>query len=353
MQLFGLVNTLLHNDRECSRRDLQIVRYAVIPLSPNSGLIEWVPDCDTLHILVREYRENRKILLNIENRLMLAMAPDFENLPVIAKVEVFQHALTSTTGQDLNKAWNAVLNRSSCRLSSPSSFSVSLILFLLASSFASFPSHHPPPLPSLPAPVTRRAGALAQEQQCGRLAAEEDQLHALTCPYVHGWLHPGAGRPPPLQPHAPQVHGKDRPHRLRRLLRGETCAGFLAFSLFTLFRSGRDAEGEVPGESSVQADPHASECDGGDNVRLCTTAVAKIPSSPSPPLVSSILTLSPFLISLVALLLSLCLVPSCSPPSSPLPPSLPSRSNSAGLRHRRNVSIHLRERDESAAGKQR
>jgi FKBP12-rapamycin complex-associated protein len=48
MQLFGLVNSCLANDRECTRRDLQIVRYAVMPLSPSSGLIEWVPYCDTV-----------------------------------------------------------------------------------------------------------------------------------------------------------------------------------------------------------------------------------------------------------------------------------------------------------------
>jgi FKBP12-rapamycin complex-associated protein len=103
MQLFGLVNTLLRNDQESSRRDLQIVRYSVIPLEPNSGLIEWVPDCDTLHALVKEYRETRKILLNIEHRLMLAMTPDYDQLPLMGKVEVFQHALANTTGQDLNK----------------------------------------------------------------------------------------------------------------------------------------------------------------------------------------------------------------------------------------------------------
>ena len=80
-----------------------MLRYAVMPLSPNSGLIEWVPDCDTLHALVRDYRDSRKILLNIEQRLMLAMAPDYDNLQLMGKVEVFQHALANTTGQDLNK----------------------------------------------------------------------------------------------------------------------------------------------------------------------------------------------------------------------------------------------------------
>lgn len=56
MQLFGLVNTMLAHDRVTAERDLSIARYAVIPLSPNSGLIGWVPNCDTLHALIREYR---------------------------------------------------------------------------------------------------------------------------------------------------------------------------------------------------------------------------------------------------------------------------------------------------------
>eukprot|EP00742_Colponemidia_sp_Colp-10_P007030 GILJ01007544.1.p1 GENE.GILJ01007544.1~~GILJ01007544.1.p1 ORF type:complete len:2402 (-),score=355.14 GILJ01007544.1:281-6541(-) len=103
MQLFGLVNTLLAHDPETSKKDLSIRRYAVIPLSPNSGLIGWVPHCDTLHQLIRDYRESRKILLNIEHRLMLQMAPDYDNLTLIEKVEVFEYALENTTGQDLYK----------------------------------------------------------------------------------------------------------------------------------------------------------------------------------------------------------------------------------------------------------
>eukprot|EP00697_Spironema_sp_BW2_P017838 gnl/Spiro4/9656_TR5124_c0_g1_i1.p1 gnl/Spiro4/9656_TR5124_c0_g1~~gnl/Spiro4/9656_TR5124_c0_g1_i1.p1 ORF type:complete len:2413 (+),score=551.86 gnl/Spiro4/9656_TR5124_c0_g1_i1:148-7386(+) len=103
MQLFGLVNTLLANDREAAKRHLAIQRYSVIPLAPNSGLIGWVPHCDTLHSLIRDYRETRRILLNIEHRLMVQMAPDFEGLTLIQKVEVFQFALDSTKGEDLQK----------------------------------------------------------------------------------------------------------------------------------------------------------------------------------------------------------------------------------------------------------
>ncbi|ORZ30937.1 armadillo-type protein [Catenaria anguillulae PL171] len=103
MQFFGLVNQLLENDAETFKRHLNIQRFPVIPLSPNSGLIGWVPHCDTLHTLIRDYRESRKILLNIEHRLMLQMAPDYDNLTLMQKIEVFEYALENTTGQDLYK----------------------------------------------------------------------------------------------------------------------------------------------------------------------------------------------------------------------------------------------------------
>jgi len=93
----------LSGDRVTAPKHLLIQRYAVVPLSPNSGLIGWVPHCDTLHALIREYRESRKILLNVEHRLMLQMAAEFDQLTLIEKVEVFQHALESTSGHDLQK----------------------------------------------------------------------------------------------------------------------------------------------------------------------------------------------------------------------------------------------------------
>ncbi|XP_052626570.1 serine/threonine-protein kinase TOR isoform X1 [Lactuca sativa] len=101
MQLFGLVNTLLENSRKTAEKDLSIQRYEVIPLSPNSGLIEWVPNCDTLHQLIREYRDTRKITLNQEHKYMLSFAPDYDHLPLVAKVEVFEYALDNTEGNDL------------------------------------------------------------------------------------------------------------------------------------------------------------------------------------------------------------------------------------------------------------
>ena len=45
-----------------------------------------MPSHDTLHALIRDYREGHKIILNIEHRLMLQMAPDYDGLTLIQKV---------------------------------------------------------------------------------------------------------------------------------------------------------------------------------------------------------------------------------------------------------------------------
>jgi FKBP12-rapamycin complex-associated protein len=42
MQLFTLINACLENDRSTRSRALGIVRYSVMPLSNNAGLIGWV-----------------------------------------------------------------------------------------------------------------------------------------------------------------------------------------------------------------------------------------------------------------------------------------------------------------------
>ncbi|KAJ5076740.1 serine/threonine-protein kinase mtor [Anaeramoeba ignava] len=103
MQLFGLVNALLSNSFQTSRLHLGIQRYAVVPLSPNTGLIGWVPHCDTLHDLIRDYRESHNIVLNLEHQLMTQMAPDYDKLALIQKIEVFGHSLQNTDGLDLNR----------------------------------------------------------------------------------------------------------------------------------------------------------------------------------------------------------------------------------------------------------
>ena len=98
MQLFGLVNALLARDPQTKKHDLNIQRYAIAPLSHNCGLVGWVPHTDTFHSLIRDYRQSKGIPLNSENREMLKIAPDYELLTVMQKVEVFTQALKNTIG---------------------------------------------------------------------------------------------------------------------------------------------------------------------------------------------------------------------------------------------------------------
>ena len=94
-RFFSLVNSLLTSDPETLKRNLTIQRFSVVPLSTNSGLIGWVPQSDTLHALIRDYREKKKVQLNVEHRIMQRMAPDYDHLPLMNKVEVFEHSLGS------------------------------------------------------------------------------------------------------------------------------------------------------------------------------------------------------------------------------------------------------------------
>lgn len=98
MQLFGLVNALLVRDPQTNKHDLKIQRYAISALSHNCGVVGWVPHSDTLHSLIRDYRQARKVPLNMENREMLRIAPDFDLLTVMQKVEVFIEALRKAIG---------------------------------------------------------------------------------------------------------------------------------------------------------------------------------------------------------------------------------------------------------------
>uniref|UniRef100_A0A158R4T6 Serine/threonine-protein kinase TOR n=1 Tax=Syphacia muris TaxID=451379 RepID=A0A158R4T6_9BILA len=101
MQLFGLVNTLLLHRTDTGRQNLTIQRYSIVALSQNSGLIGWVPNCDTLHSLIRDYREKNNILLSMEHKLMQTFATDIDQLTLLQKVQVFEHALDLTDGKDL------------------------------------------------------------------------------------------------------------------------------------------------------------------------------------------------------------------------------------------------------------
>ncbi|CAN8069739.1 unnamed protein product [Agarophyton chilense] len=104
MQVFSLVNKIFSKSNEkAALSKVGLNTYPVIALSGEAGLIGWVPGCDTLHSLVKEYREVRKIMPNVEHRVMLRKAPEPDRLPLLQKVELFQFMLQNTGGVDIAK----------------------------------------------------------------------------------------------------------------------------------------------------------------------------------------------------------------------------------------------------------
>lgn len=104
MQVFDLINKLFaKSEQRTLLNDVGLKTYSVIALSANAGLIEWVPYCDTMHSLVKNFREVRRIVPNIEHRVMIRCAPEPERLTLLQKVELFEYMLQSTSGGDLSR----------------------------------------------------------------------------------------------------------------------------------------------------------------------------------------------------------------------------------------------------------
>jgi hypothetical protein len=81
--------------------ELNLRGYSVTPLSPVSGVIQWLSNCDTLHALIKDYRDARFVLISAENKLMGQVSSNCQTVKLLQKVEVFEHALSNTTGRDL------------------------------------------------------------------------------------------------------------------------------------------------------------------------------------------------------------------------------------------------------------
>ncbi|KAI8799565.1 hypothetical protein BJ742DRAFT_749830 [Cladochytrium replicatum] len=143
MQLFGLVNMLLESNQETFKRHLNIVHYSVIPLSQNSGLIGWVPNLDTMHGLIKDYRKQLKIHLDLEYRLMNKMAANYEMLPLLGRVEVFEFALENTTGEDLRRILWLKSRNAEAWLERRTNFTRSLAVMSMAGYMLGLGDRHP------------------------------------------------------------------------------------------------------------------------------------------------------------------------------------------------------------------
>jgi serine/threonine-protein kinase ATR len=57
----GLCNKMLETDPETRKRNLRLRTYAIVPLSRNSGLIEWINNTTTLKCVVSEYWKKQNV----------------------------------------------------------------------------------------------------------------------------------------------------------------------------------------------------------------------------------------------------------------------------------------------------
>lgn len=98
VQLLTFVNTIM-----ASAMAGNLTTYSILPLAPNVGLIGWVRDSTTIYELMREYRDHRKIPLNLEINTILQKAQNFEQLPPLERKECFDYGLSKTKGDDLKQ----------------------------------------------------------------------------------------------------------------------------------------------------------------------------------------------------------------------------------------------------------
>jgi len=111
VQCFSLMN--LYLARGSSAATPLVGHYAVTPLGPEGGLVQWAEGHGTLQALIQEHRAAAGVALDLEKR-MIWSAPvkdehgrqtgktlDFESLSTTQKVELFESARAATSGDDL------------------------------------------------------------------------------------------------------------------------------------------------------------------------------------------------------------------------------------------------------------
>ncbi|TNJ27409.1 GTOR protein [Giardia muris] len=103
MQLLTLINNLLANDVYCAKRNFLCVKYPITPLSPNSGLLYWVPGCDTVLDLVKSYRAKGNIEINMEfNSLHQRLnVYDYTSASLLHRIDAFIYTRTVSSTADL------------------------------------------------------------------------------------------------------------------------------------------------------------------------------------------------------------------------------------------------------------
>ena len=112
MQFFGLINSLLNKTRISADGVAKIVKYAIIPLAPNVGLISWVTGADTLHQVILEQRHCHGISESRDIDLLKSIVGEiFESMLVPQRLEVFREVAKECKANEVRDAlWQRAPN---------------------------------------------------------------------------------------------------------------------------------------------------------------------------------------------------------------------------------------------------
>jgi len=84
VQVFHLINSFIPESMP------KIITNFIMPLSPNVGLIQWIPGSDTMFKLIREHRSARNVPLDLESKIISQLTtPRCDDLLPIMRLEAF------------------------------------------------------------------------------------------------------------------------------------------------------------------------------------------------------------------------------------------------------------------------
>jgi phosphatidylinositol kinase/protein kinase (PI-3 family) len=112
MQFFTLINLLMNQMRTTRELGARIVEYAIIPLSPNAGLITWVTGADTLHQMICEQRQLHNIGQSIEfDMLNEIVGRVFNSMTLCQRLEMFDEITAKCGAKEIRETlWGRAPN---------------------------------------------------------------------------------------------------------------------------------------------------------------------------------------------------------------------------------------------------
>jgi phosphatidylinositol kinase/protein kinase (PI-3 family) len=102
MLFFDLVNQHISHDFRQDSRTMHIFTYSITPLSPSSGLIQFVNGADTMYSLIFDYRRQRGVpVFNEQQLIEAAFIRHSDLLLPIQRLEALQFVVSQTPDIDL------------------------------------------------------------------------------------------------------------------------------------------------------------------------------------------------------------------------------------------------------------